>query len=299
MTTIPQQVQLSVSPEETRPLFKLVCIALIAAAALGVYAGVFRDLISVWWNDPDYSYGLLVPVLAGYIAWSNREQYSRIESHSSNSGMLLILAALVLLIAGSLGADYFSTRVSFCFLLAGIVVFLHGWQLLRAVAFPLGYLALMIPLPGIIYNQITLPLQLVASHLAANSIELMGIPVFREGNILKVPQYSVEVALACSGIRSLLSLVALSVGYSYFADRRMWVRGGLILSVVPIGIATNAFRITVTSLLGYRFGPQWAEGFLHLFSGWLIFLIALALMFTLHAALTRIGATIEKRMEHA
>ena len=295
----PRQAQCSAPQTHVRRLsIKAICIAALAVAIVIIYGEVFRDLIADWWNDPDYSYGFLVPPLAAYILWTNRKQYSLVPSRPSNAGIVIILMAVMLLLAGTLGADYFSTRISFCLLLAGIVVFLHGWGLLRAVAFPLAYLVLMIPLPGIIYTRITLPLQLVASHIAANLIELIGIPVFREGNILRVPNYSVEVALACSGIRSLLSLVALSVGYAYFADQRLWVRTALVLFTIPIGIATNAFRVTVTTLLGYRFGSQWAEGFLHLFSGWVIFLVALAFMFLLHAALVRIGSAIGGRARH-
>ena len=247
-----------------------------------LYAGTLRELVRDWWNDPDYSHGFLVPLVAGYVAWRNRLRYKSIVLRPSNAGLAIVLFALSLFFAGTLGADLFTPRISLCILLAGLVVYLCGWAMLRALAFPLCYLALMVPLPGIVYNQITLPMQLLASRIAENLINLVGIPVFREGNLLRVPHYAVEVALACSGIRSLLTLIALGVAYAYFAERRTWSRLTLVVLMLPIAIFTNALRITISCLVGYRFGAEWAEGFLHFFSGWLIFLIALSLLFLVH-----------------
>ena len=262
-------------------------LMILAGLAFILYAPILKDLVSDWWNDPDYTHGFLVPVVVAAVLITQRNKYRAIVLKPAISGLVLIVAALAILIGGTLAADSFMPRFSLCVLLAGIVVYLAGWRMLRAAIFPLTYLALMIPLPGIIYNQITFPLQLLASRIAAGFIESVGIPVFREGNLLHVPHFAVEVALACSGIRSFLSLLALGLGYSYFADRRNWLRFFLVCVMIPIAIFTNAVRITVTTLLGYRFGEQWAEGFTHLFSGWLIYLVALALMFMAHALIKK------------
>lgn len=161
--------------------------------------------------------------------------------------------------------------------------------MLRAVSFPLGFLIFMIPLPVIIYNQITFPLQLLASRVATSWLEFMQVPVFREGNVLNLPNYSLEVVEACSGVRSLMTLISLAVAYGYLADRRRWVRYTLPVLMVPIAIISNATRIVGTGFLTYHFGPQAAQGFFHEFSGWIIFLVALVLMVVCHMILRRIG----------
>ena len=169
-----------------------------------------------------------------------------------------------------------------------MVLFLAGWPLLRAIAFPLGFLIFTIPIPVIIYNQITFPLQLLASRLATSWLELVQVPVLRDGNILNMSNYSLEVVEACSGIRSLLTLLSLAVAYTYFAEPRRWARYALIVLIVPIAIVTNAIRIVGAGLLARHFGPAAAEGFLHEFSGWVIFLSALGLILICHWALRQI-----------
>jgi exosortase len=173
-------------------------------------------------------------------------------------------------------------------LIAGIVIFLAGWETLRAISFPLGFLIFTIPIPVIIYNQITFPLQLLASRLATSWLELVQVPVLRDGNILNLSNYSLEVVEACSGIRSLLTLLSLAVAYSYFAEPRRWARYALVILIVPIAIVTNAIRIVGAGVLARNFGPATAEGFLHEFSGWVIFLSALGLILLCHWALRQI-----------
>ena len=201
---------------------------------------------------------------------------------------MVIVGAIALLLLGSLGAELFTSRFSLLVLLAGMILFLAGWKMLRAVSFPLGYLIWMIPMPVIIYNQITFPLQLIASRLATAWLELAQVPVLRDGNILIMSNYSLEVVEACSGIRSLMTLMALAVAYGYLVSPRRWVRYVLAAFMVPIAIITNAIRIMGAGLLAHRFGPAAAEGFLHQFSGWAIFLVALVLMFGSHWILRQI-----------
>jgi exosortase len=264
------------------------CAILSGLIAL-LYASVIRNLVVQWWTDPDYSYGFFIPLFSGYILWRERERWTKTEIKPSNFGFVLQLGAVGLFLIGSLGAELFTTRFSLLVLLAGMILFLAGWQMLRTVSFPLGYLMWSIPIPVIIYNQITFPLQLIASRLATAWLELVHVPVLRDGNILVMSNYSLEVVEACSGIRSLMTLMALAVAYGYLVSPLRWVRYALAIFMVPIAIVTNATRIVGAGILAHRFGSAAAEGFLHEFSGWAIFLVALVLMFSSYWILWSIG----------
>jgi exosortase len=254
-----------------------------------LYAPILKQLFIQWWSDPDYGHGFFVPLISAYVLWHQRARWVKSEVKPSNFGFLGVVGGVVLLLGGSLGAELFTSRFSLLVLLAGMVLFLAGWKRLRSVSFPLGFLILMIPIPVIIYNQITFPLQLLASRVATSWLELLQVPVLREGNVLILPNYSLEVVEACSGVRSLMTLITLAVAYGYLVESRRWVRYTLVALVVPIAIVSNAIRIMGTGVLTYHFGPEAAEGFFHEFSGWIIFLAALVLMFGCHLILRRIG----------
>jgi len=264
---------------------RMVWSAILLILVVLLYGSVLKGMILQWLHDPDYGHGFFVPVFSGFILWQQRNRWLTIGSKPSNFGFVVMLGAVGLLVVGSLGAELFTSRFSLLVLLAGMILFLSGWSVLRAVSFPLGFLILMIPIPVIIYNQITFPLQLLASRLASSFLELVGVPVLRDGNILMLSNYSLEVVEACSGIRSLMSLTALAIAYGYLTEPRQWVRYVLVVLTVPIAIAANAIRITGAGVLAHRFGPNAAEGFLHGFSGWVIFLAALLLMFASHRIL--------------
>ena len=268
----------------------LVWSAILLVLLLLLYASVLKSLVLQWWSDPDYSHGFLVPLFSAYVLWHQREGWMKCEIRPSNFGLLVMLGAIGLFLLGSLGAELFTSRFSLLVLLAGMILFLAGWKFLRAVFFPLAFLIFMIPLPVIIYNQITFPLQLLASRFATFWLELVHVPVLRDGNILVLSNYSLEVVEACSGIRSLLALISLAVIYCYFLEPRLWVRVALVILMVPIAIVTNAIRIMGAGLMAHHFGPAAAEGFLHEFSGWVIFLISLLLLFAVHWLLRHIGA---------
>ena len=266
----------------------VVWCVILAGLILILYASVIKDLVLQWWTDPDYGHGFFVPLFSGYILWHERQRWTKTEINPSNFGFLVMLGAVSLLLLGSLGAEFFTSRFSLVVLLAGMILFLAGWTMLRAVSFPLGYLMWMIPIPVIIYNQVTFPLQLIASRLATAGLELAQVPVLRDGNILIMSNYSLEVVEACSGIRSLMTLMALAVAYGYLVSPRRWVRYVLVALMVPIAIVTNAIRIMGAGILARHFGPAAAEGFLHEFSGWAIFVVAVLLMFGSYWALRRI-----------
>ena len=261
----------------------------LSGLVVALYAPVLQRLVLQWWQDPNYGHGFVVPVFSGYLLWQGRSHWQKVPLEPSNSGMLVMLAAIGLLFAGTLGAELFVSRFSLLVLLAGMVVYLAGWTMLRALAFPLGYLTLMIPLPAILYNEVTFPLQLMASRFAAAFLEAVQVPVLREGNLLILPNYTLEVVEACSGVRSLMSLVALAIAYGYVVERRSWARALLLALMLPIAVVCNALRVVATGVLTYSFGPESAEGFFHLFSGWMIFLTALVLMLLAHWLLSQIG----------
>lgn len=273
------------------------CVILVGLILM-LYASVIKDMVLQWWTDVNYGHGFFVPLFSSYILWHERERWTKTEIKPSDFGFVVMLGAVGLLLLGSLGAEFFISRFSLLVLLAGMFLFLAGWKMLRAVCFPLGYLMWMIPIPVVIYNQITFPLQLIASRLATAWLELAQVPVLRDGNILIMSNYSLEVVEACSGIRSLMTLIALAVAYGYLAEPRRWVRYVLALLMIPIAIVTNAIRILGAGMLAHRYGPSTAEGFLHGFSGWLIFVSALALMFLCHWILRRI-AKIKGEAAHA
>jgi exosortase len=246
-------------------------------------------MVVQWWQDPDYGHGFVVPLFVGYLLYQRRHKLQHVQLGPNNLGFPVMLGAIVLLLAGTLGAELFVSRSSLLFLLGGMILFFAGWKMLRAVAFPLVFLVPMIPLPALIYNQVTFPLQLLASRLASNSLELLGIPVLREGNVLVLPNYSLEVVEACSGIRSLMSLIALAVAYGYLVEQRLWARITLVVLMLPIAVASNSLRVVGAGLVTYLWGPQYAEGFFHYFQGWLIFVSAVACMLLVHWFLSRLA----------
>lgn len=267
----------------------LACTAILAGLLGFLYAQILQALAAQWWFDPDYSHGFFVPLFSAYVLWQRRARILSTKIRPNDYGLVVIIASLCLLFLGSLGAELFLSRVSLLVLCAGLIVFLAGWKVLRLVSFPLEFLIFMIPIPAIIYNEITFPLQLLASRLASWGLELVRVPVLRDGNVLVMSNYSLQVVEACSGIRSLVSLVSLAVVYGYLAEHRPWVRFVLALSMVPAAIATNAVRIMIAGVSAHALGPAAAAGFLHEFSGWLVFLTALLFLLLVHGGLRAFG----------
>jgi exosortase len=257
----------------------------LAAMITLLYSGIFILLAEDWWSDPNFSHGFFVPAFSAFIIWKKRKELANLTTRPSWSGLGVVLVALLVYVLGVIGAELFLSRSSFVLLLLGLVIYFLGWAYLRALAFPLTFLLLMIPLPTLILSQVTLPLQFLASNLASSLLAAMGVPVLREGNIIQLPTMSLEVVEACSGIRSLVSLVTLAIIYGYLLESRTAPRVFLALTAVPIAIAANSLRVTGTGLLGLYWGPDKAEGFFHTFSGWIIFLLALAMLFALHRIL--------------
>jgi exosortase len=252
-----------------------------------MYASVLSALARQWWEDPNYGHGFFVPVFAVYVLWSERDRWSALPSRANNIGFAIMLFAIGLRVLGMLGAELFIARLSLVILICGIVIFLAGGQALRSISFPIGYLLFMIPLPAIVYYQLTLPLQLWASRLGASGLVALGIHTVREGNLLVLPNCTLNVVEACSGIRSLLSLLAAVVAYGYLAEPSKWKRSVLAFASVPIAIVTNGLRLVATGVLSYFFGPSVDSGGLHLVLGLGFFALAFLSILLMHKILGR------------
>lgn len=257
-------------------------LILLGALVVVTYYPVITKLVIDWYQNPDFSHGFLVPLFSAYVLWRRRQAISTIPSAPSWSGLPVIAAALALLLVGTLGAELFVARVSLVLLLAGLVVFFSGVRRFRAMLFPWALLFLMIPIPAIIFNQITFPLQLLASKAASFVLPLLGVPVFREGNVINLPAMPLEVAEACSGIRSLMSLGTMAIIYGYLLEPSVWRRVLLAFASIPIAVAANAARVVGTGLCVQYWDPEKALGFFHEFSGWVIFVVSLILLYLLH-----------------
>jgi len=262
-----------------------------------LYASILARLFLQWVGpnrDPNFEHGIFVPLFALFVLWQDRKKLKAIASTPSWAGLPLVALGLLMLVLGVLGAELFFSRVSLLILLAGLIILFQGWTFFRAVLFPWAFLILMIPIPTLIISRVTFPLQLLASRLATILLELAGVPVLRQGNVIVLAAMQLDVAEACSGIRSLLTLVTLAIIYGYLMETRMWVRVALAVSAVPIAVAANSFRIFGTGLLVQYWDPDKAEGFFHLFSGWLIFVVALIMLFAVHRAISLIWKSTGK-----
>jgi exosortase len=254
---------------------------------LGVcYAPVLISLVRQWNSDADMGHGFFVPVIAGYIAWKRRDRIAEILPKPNWWGLAVMIWAGFQLYMATLGAELFLARTSFVISVIGAVLLLGGTEYLKIFGFPLFLLFFMVPIPAVIYNQVTFPLQLLASRAAETTIDLLQIPVIREGNVLILPQQTLNVVEACSGIRSLLTLTFLSLVYGYFFEKRTWVRVVLFCSTVPIAIVANAGRVTFTGVIS-QFKPELAEGWFHEAQGWVIFMIALVILIAFHQLVVR------------
>ena len=276
----------------------------ISFAIVFAYATVLVKLVHDWWSDENYSHGLLIPFIIGYILWTQREKLARVPVKSSTFlGGTAVILGLLGLWAGVAGAELYTQRLSLLLLLVGIVIYFWGVRLLRFLLVPFGLLFLALPIPAIVFNKIAFPLQLFASRCAVWSMSLLGIPVLRQGNIIELKPLNsfstkkLEVVEACSGIRSLMTLITLAVVFAYFthspsdeppgSNKRFgwlksygfWRSAIIVISAVPIAILTNAFRVSGTGVLAHYYGTEVADGFFHSFSGWAIYIVAFILLF--------------------
>ena len=238
-----------------------------------------------WWDDSNYTHGFLVPLFSGYLVWRQRARLVALAPRGSALGLPVLLAGIAALLLGDVAAELFLMRASLIVVLAGLVLFHLGCAVFRVVLFPLAFLLFMVPLPAILFYAITFPLQSLAAQQAAWALDLLGVPVILDGNVIHLSQLTLGVTEACSGIRSLISLLGGAVAWAYLALPAGWMMVLFVASTVPITILANAGRVISTGLIGQWFGVEYASGFFHTFSGWAVFVFAFICLFAVHGLL--------------
>jgi exosortase len=271
--------------QEPNPITKLKIewplVAWFGGLLLLCYATILYRMGVQWATDDNMGHGFFVPVVAAYVAWKRRAQLLAAERKTNPWGLALVIFAALLSLAATLGVELFTARLSFVIALFGVVLYLGGTRWIRILLFPFGLLLFMIPIPSIIYAQLTLRLQGLASQLGELLITMMGIPVLRAGNTLQLPSQTLDIAEACSGIRSLLSLLFLSLVYAYFTDKKVWMRWALLAATIPIAIGANGIRVAVTGLLS-EVNTKLATGIYHETEGYIVFIVALVALIITH-----------------
>ena len=263
-----------------------------------LYYQVIAGLVSDWWNDDNYSHGWLIIPVALYFVWERRAALKDAKKNPSAWGLVIVIGSMAMLLAGIIGAEFFLPRLSILGMLAGATLYLFGSNHLKILILPIAFLLLMIPIPAIIFNHIVFPLQLWASQFGEGAINVCRIPVLREGNVLHLANTSLEVAEACSGIRSLITLLTMGILCGYLFDSRLWVRIAMSAATVPIAIFANGIRVAGTGVAAHYYGADAAEGFSHTFSGWVIFIVALIMLFLFHKIIVLIAPNEKKTPEH-
>ena len=251
--------------------------SLVAGLTVALYFHILPDMAKDWWDDPGSSHGILIPPVALYIAWLRRDATLAEPAVPDLRGLWVTLSACLMLLTGTLGAEYFLTRTSFVLLLAGVIWTFWGAARFRTLLFPLVLLLTMVPLPRLVYNMMSAPLQQMASSVAASLVQMLGIAVYQDGNVIHLAGISLGVAEACSGLRSLSSLVTAALMVGFLFCTRVRTRVLLVLLAVPIAIGMNVARVTGTAILAEH-NQQYALGYYHSFSGWLVFLVGFGLV---------------------
>jgi exosortase len=254
-------------------------IFILTAVFFFVYQKAIFKLISDWSTDPNFSHGFLIPFVALYMIWYKKNELAEISLKPSLTGIIVIVCGMLIHMAGNLGSELFLMRFSMIITLSGMIIYFCGFEIFKKLLVPIAYLIMMIPIPSILWNQVAFPLQLFSAQISAQAINLLNIPVFREGNILHLANTSLEVVDACSGIRSLTSLLALTGAFAFLAPLSTFKKWILFFSAVPIAVAVNVIRLTITGAMAAWIGPETAHGFLHDMSGLIIFGAALILVY--------------------
>jgi len=227
---------------ETQPRFgtSLFLLTVLVGILGTLYFEVLWDLVGDWYNDPDYSHGFLVPLVSGYFVWERRRSLQSVSVQPSLWGVPLLVFGLLMLVVGSIGAELYTQRASLLVVLAGLVLLILGKECVFKLSLPITFLFFMIPLPAIVVNAIAFPLQIFAAQAATFCLFNLGIPVLREGNLIALAGVTLEVAEACSGLRSLLSLLTLGAVYGYFSQDTTWKRWTLVLLSIPPSFDSNS-----------------------------------------------------------
>ena len=257
------------------------------ALILFLYRHAFVKLVDDWTNDPNYTHGFIVPLASIWIIWSMRGTLAKTVVEPKSWGLVVIAIGVLQLLAGTLGAENFVAHSSLLVVLAGVTISIFGTTMMRHLLFPIAWLIFMIPLPAIIFYSITFPLQLLASRMASGLLDVLHITNLREGNVMYFPHYTIGVVEACSGIRSLITLLAFAVLLGHMRSMRPWARIVLAACTVPVALVFNAIRVASAGVLGNYLGERWAEGTFHTASGIALFLGGLSTIAMISTLLIR------------
>ncbi|MBU8920322.1 MAG: exosortase/archaeosortase family protein [Bacteroidales bacterium] len=267
------------TPTDGSRVIKKVLFLTCVILAIALYLPVIRGLASQWMSDPNYRHGLLIPLISGLIIWRDRDSLSGSYKNTGNLyGLFLIVIAAGLLITGTAASELFTTRISIPLMIFGTTLYLRGRGFAGKIAFPILFLLMMVPLPYIIYFKMTFPMQILSARLSSVILRTIGVSVIRKGNILMLPGYTLEVVAACSGLRSLMTMITLSMVFAYFSSLGKTKKIILVACSVPVAIAANMIRLVVTALGAYTVGAGFADGPLHEISGLIVFLAGLLLL---------------------
>jgi exosortase len=272
-------------------------VGLLALAGLlaWIYLPVIASMVQNWWRDPNYSHGFLVPLVSGYLVWRQRQSLARLAAGPNPWGLAAVSLGLLVWLVGEQAHEFYLRRISLIPVLWGLYLLRWGWPVARRTAFAFLYLLLMVPLPYMLYDAAAFPLRLVAARLAGEGIRLFGVPVLVEGNVLHLPNVILDVVDACSGIRSLISLLAAGVILAYLMLPNRWLKALVVILVPPVAVATNAARVMIAGLLAEWVGPATLEGSMHDAVGWLVFMAAFLLLAGLTLLLKRLAEAWEAR----
>ncbi|MBX3299012.1 MAG: exosortase [Acidobacteria bacterium] len=285
----------------------LIRVAVIAAALAALFHAVAAKLALDWWNDENYSHGLLVPFVIALIVWTAWASILREQRGSTAAGAVLVVLSILILTAGMVAAELFTQRVSILVAATGLLIYFGGLRLVNILAVPLLLFLLAIPIPQILFNRIAFPLQIWASKMAVWGIRVFDVPTVRKGNVIDILPFgatqtiSLEVVEACSGIRSLMTLVTLALVLGYFtrgpkAERNIggmsypdaWRTLVLMAAAVPIAVLTNAARVTATGVMTFYYGKQATSSTVHDVSGWMVYVAALGSLALVNWALVKL-----------
>ena len=262
--------------------------------ALAIVAWTFRysleNMIHHWNVWQAYSYGYLIPVISLYLIWQRRRELARVPFKSSTWGLVVVALGLGLYFTGTFATVYPVVQYGMVVVLMGLALSVMGWPAFRMIWVPLFFLFFMIPLPGVVYAGMSTRLQLLSSQLGVWIIRHLGVAVYLSGNVIDLGIYKLQVARACSGLRYLFPLMSLSFIAAYLFRASFWKKAIVFLSCIPITVLMNSFRIGVIGVLVDYWGISQAQGFRHMFEGWLIFMICIALLIGEMAVLSRIGS---------
>lgn len=244
---------------------------IIASLLVALYGSVLVKWGEVLWNDDNYSHGMLIPFVSLYFLRSRISNLHKVRLAPYSLGVLIIVAGLFLLCLGYVGGEQFSKRFSFIVVLYGLILFLEGREVASILRFPVWILVFSVPLPYVLYNTVAFPLKLVASKIAVFLLSIYGMSAFRDGNIIHLSHTTLEVVDACSGIRSLMTLITLAFFLACMMHKNLILRLLVMMLAIPGAVLANAARVALNGILS-SYNPAWSEGFWHEFSGWLVFI---------------------------